>query len=39
MVDLDALTTLDSLIWKQTGEEVAQRFQFNQSTVGRRQLR
>ena len=37
MVELDALATLDSLIWLQTGEEVAQRFRFNQSTVSRHQ--
>ena len=35
MVSLDTLACLDSLIWLQTGKEVAKRFSYNQSNVSR----
>ena len=37
MVSLDTLACLDSLIWLQTGKEVAERFSYNQSNVSRQQ--
>ena len=37
LVSLDALACLDSLIWLQTGKEVAKRFSYNQSNVSRQQ--
>lgn len=35
MVDLDTLASLDGLLWLQTGEEVARRFDLSQSSVSR----
>ena len=35
MVDLDTLASLDGLLWLQTGEEVARRFELSQSSVSR----
>jgi hypothetical protein len=37
LVSLDTLACLDSLIWLQTGKEVAKRFAYNQSNVSRQQ--
>jgi len=37
LVSLDTLACLDSLIWLQTGKEVAERFSYNQSNVSRQQ--
>jgi hypothetical protein len=39
MVDLDTLASLDSLIWLQTGQAVAERFTLHQSSVSRNQQR
>ena len=37
LINLNALACLDSLIWLQTGKEVAKRFSYNQSSVSRQQ--